>query len=130
MNVPASVVLKLREAVAAAGSCLLAASCASPSVDNAPPAIVEECRQEVGELTDPDRLPPVDDSLPERPSGEFEPIDDARQAQREQDGSSLASWPEEVLLYRCLTSRGVVLTEEQATVLAEWQSRMQTADPE
>jgi hypothetical protein len=56
--------------------------------------------------------------------------DQARTAQAELEGSSLASWPEDALLYRCFTSRGVVLTEEQATVLAEWQSRTDTATPE
>lgn len=114
----------------AAACCLLVAGCASPPAGNAPPAIVEECRVEVEQLTDADRMPPIDESMPERPGGETETIDAARVARSELDGSSLASWPEEALLYRCFTSRGVVLTEEQAAVLAEWQQRTETADPD
>lgn len=109
---------------------LLAAACASPSIGNAPPAVVEQCRAEVAELTDSDRLPPLDESLPEEAGPETEVIEEARAARRSLDGSGLASWPEDALLYRCFTSRGVVLTEEQAAVLAQWQSRTETADPQ
>lgn len=119
-----------KKALIGAAGCLLAAGCAAPPAGNAPPAIVEECRLEVQSLTDADRLPPIDESLPEQPGGEAETIDDARIAKRELEGSGLADWPEEALLYRCFTSRGVVLTEEQAAVLAEWQQRTETADPE
>lgn len=132
MNVPRALVFfRPRKAGSAIAACfLLAAGCASPSIGNAPPAVVEECRLEVEQLTHTDRLPPLDESLPEQPGGEAEVIDDARLAKREREGSGLATWPKEVLLYRCFTSRGVVLTEEQATVLAEWQSRTDTGTRE
>jgi hypothetical protein len=111
--------------------CLLLAACASPSIGNAPPAVVDECRREVAALTDRDRLPPLDESLPDDAGPEGTTIDEARTAQAELEGSSLAAWPEDALLYRCFPSRGIVLTEEQATVLAEWQSRTDdTATPE
>lgn len=110
---------------------LLPAACASPSVGNAPPAIVEECRREIADLTDRERLPPLEESFPEEPGPqESTGIEEDRAAEAERDGSSLAAWPEDALLYRCFTSRGVVLTEEQATVLAQWQSRAETAAPD
>lgn len=108
--------------------CLLLAACASPTIGNAPPAVVDECRREVAILTDREYLPPVDESMPEKPGPEANTIDEARAARSELEGSSLAAWPEDALLYRCFTSRGVVLTEEQATVLAEWQSRTDTPE--
>lgn len=112
-------------------ACYLAlAGCASPSIGNAPPAVVDECRREVADLSDRERLPPPDESLPRASGPEATTIDEARAARAELEGSSLASWPEDALLYRCFTSRGIVLTEEQATVLAEWQSRTDTATSE
>lgn len=102
-------------------ACLV--SCASPSLGNAPPAVVDECRREVADLTNRERLPPPDESLPDDPGPEATTIDEARTARAEGTGTNLADWPEDVLVYRCFTSRGVVLTEEQAAALAEWQER-------
>jgi hypothetical protein len=111
-----------------AAGCLLLAACASPSMGNAPPAVVEACQREVATLTDREYLPPLDESLPEEPGPEANTIDEARAAQAELEGSSLAAWPEDALLYQCFTSRGVVLTKEQATVLVEWHSRTDTPE--
>ena len=105
-----------------AAGCLWLSACASSSIGNAPPAVVDECRREVAELTDRD-VPPLDATLPEERGTDLDTIDDARVARAELEGSGLAAWPEDALLYRCFSSRGVVLTEAQATVLAEWQSR-------
>lgn len=110
--------------------CLLLAACASPSIGNAPPAVVDECRREIADLTRREQLSPLDESLPEESGTEATTIDEARTARAELEGSSLASWPEDALLYRCFTSRGVVLTEDQATVLAEWQARTNDGTPE
>jgi hypothetical protein len=110
--------------------CLLLAACASPSIGNAPPAVVDECRREIADLAGREQLPAPDESLREESVQETTTIDEARTARAELEGSSFASWPEDALLYRCFTSRGVVLTEEQAAVLAEWQGRTENGTPE
>lgn len=125
MNI-SSLILPRERRGACVGCCLLLAACAAPSIGNAPPAIVDECRREIADLSDRERMPPVDESLPEEPGPEATTIDEARAARAELEGSGLANWPEDALLYRCFSSRGVVLTEAQATVLAEWQGRTET----
>lgn len=125
MNISTLILPRDRRAACVA-CCLLLAACASPSIGNAPPAVVDECRREIADLTDRERLPPADESLAEEPGTEATTIDEARAARADLEGSGLANWPEDALLYRCFTSRGVVLTEEQATVLAEWQGRTET----
>jgi hypothetical protein len=72
-------------------------------------------------------VPMEDDSL-RGPAGEAapDPIEDARTAQGVAGGAGLDTWPEEALLYRCFTSRGVELTPEQAEMLAEWEQKLDT----
>lgn len=106
---------------------ILLSGCVTPSAGNAPPAVVDECRQEIADLTALAEQPTEDPTLPEEPGPEATAIDDARAAKEETGGGGLANWPEDALLYRCLAGRGVVLTEEQANLLAEWQGREDSA---
>ncbi|MEX2125774.1 MAG: hypothetical protein WD795_17935 [Woeseia sp.] len=107
-------------------------SCGTPQFSNAPPATVEDCRREVAILTDRDALPPQDDPL-SGPAAESipDPIEDARTAKEVAGGAGLATWPEEALLYRCLASRGIELTAEQAAMLTEWEGKLDSdsSDP-
>lgn len=98
-------------------------SCASePQFPDASPIAVEECRREAalmaerdpGVLHDPTRSGTEGDRV----------IEDARTAEAEAGRSGLAGWPEEVLIYRCLVSRGEPLSTEQASELAEWERRL------
>lgn len=111
--------------------CAALVACATTDVANAPPEVMEDCRREVAlisevepELTRPEQLP-----AGEAGPGE-EVLDDARAAREEAEQQGLASWPEEVLLYRCLASRGVQLSDEQARTLAEWEGDSGSDGPE
>ncbi len=111
--------------------CVLTAACGTTEVANAPPAIVEECRREVAAITEAVREVPPSDQAPPADAGPTDEIlDEARAARREARQEGLAAWPEEVLLYRCLTSRGVMLTDEQAQELARWEARTAPAEDE
>jgi hypothetical protein len=109
-------------------ACSLLSSCGTQQVTNAPPAIVEDCQREVAILTDREIVPVQDDPL-RGPEATPDPIEDARAAKEVAGGAGLATWPEEALLYRCLRSRGVQLTPEQAEMLAEWEGELD-ADPD
>lgn len=78
-------------------------------------------------LTDREQLTEPNDPL-QGPALEStpEPIEDARAAREVSGGAGFADWPEEALMYRCLRSRGVELSAEQAEMLAEWE---QQAEP-
>ena len=99
-------------------------SCGTQEYANVPPAIAEDCEREVAMLADRETLPAEDDPL-RGPAGEAapDPIEDARTAQGVAGAAGLDTWPEEALLYRCFTSRGVELTPEQAEMLAEWDKK-------
>jgi hypothetical protein len=102
----------------------LLASCETTEVANAPPSVVEECRREVALITEREPELSRADRLPAGEAGPSdEVLDDARVAREEAGQEGLAAWPEEALLYRCLASRGVQLTDEQARTLAEWEAR-------
>lgn len=106
--------------------CSLLSSCATEEYANASPEVTEDCRREVAILTDRDALSTGNDPL-RGPAmeGTPDPIDDARRANEVAGGAGLASWPEEALMYRCLKSRGVTLTGEQAELLAEWEQELE-----
>lgn len=99
-------------------------SCATEEITNAPPAVVDDCRREAALLTEPDPWLARNDPMGDRGSGD-DVIEDARRAEAEAGREGLAGWPEEVLVYRCLLSQGVVLTPEQADRLAEWERRLE-----
>lgn len=112
-------------------SCVLIASCGTTEVPNAPPSVVEDCRREVAAIARADEQLPPDDQPPGDDAGPTDDIlDEARAARREVRQEGLADWPAEVLLYRCLTSRGVLLTDEQARELARWEVRSAPAGNE
>lgn len=100
-------------------------SCGTQQYANVPPAIAEDCQREVAILADREALPTEDDSL-RGPAAEAipDPIEDARTAQGVAGGAGLDTWPEEALLYRCFTRRGVELTPEQAEMLAKWGQKL------
>lgn len=101
----------------------LLASCETTEIDNAPPSMVEECRREVALITEREPELARADRLPAGEAGPTDEVmEDARAAREEAEQEGLAAWPEEALLYRCLASRGVQLTDEQAHVLAEWEA--------
>lgn len=101
---------------------VLVASCETTEIANAPPSVVEDCRREVALITE--REPELA-RMDRLPGGEAGPtgdvLDEARTAREEAEQEGLAGWPEDALLYRCLASRGVELTDEQARTLAEWE---------
>ncbi|HLT91244.1 MAG TPA: hypothetical protein VKZ85_09890 [Woeseiaceae bacterium] len=103
---------------------LAQAGCRSmPEFPGAPPDVVEDCRRQVVMMTERDPGPPGTGPLvreSEEQRGTV--IDDARAARADEEARNLASWPEEVLLYRCLAARGVDLDPEQARELAEWEA--------
>lgn len=104
--------------------CVLLSSCGTQEITNAPPEVVEGCRREIAILTNRDPIFRQDSRLQGAGSDSAQStIDDARIAKEEEDRTGLASWPEDVLLYRCLESRGIVLTPEQANVLAKWEQK-------
>lgn len=99
------------------------AGCASGSIDNAPAAVAEECRREVADMINTEPAATADDALHDNEGPTETAIEDARTAREELREPPIADWPEDALLYRCLVSRGVALTEEQAATLSEWQDR-------
>jgi len=113
----------MRVSAAAIGltACTLLSSCATEEFANASAQVVEDCRREVSLLTDSEVVEPQDDFRGPALESTPDPVEDARRAKEVAGGASLTSWPEEALMYRCLESRGVVLTEDQAEVLAEWE---------
>jgi hypothetical protein len=124
------VVVISRSTAAVLTVCSLLSSCATEEFANASPEVAEDCRREVAILTDRDALSSGSDPLQgPAPEGTPDPIEGARRANEVAGGANLASWPEEALMYRCLKSRGVALTGEQAELLAEWEQQLE-ADPE
>jgi len=117
----------MRAPAAAIGltACALLSSCAPAEFANAPAEVVEDCRREVSLLTDREIVESPDDFRGPALESTPDPVEDARRAREEvSGGASLTSWPEEALMYRCLESRGVVLTEDQAELLAEWEGEL------
>ncbi len=123
--------MKRLPVVAGAALCCLAllTSCGTTEIANAPPSVVEDCRREVAliaerepELARMDRLPGGEAG----PTGDV--LEDARTAREEAGQEGLAGWPEDALLYRCLASRGVELTDEQARTLAEWEGKAEPGE--
>ena len=108
------------------GLAALAGCATGPQFPDAEPLAVEECRREAALLAEPDPYRVRNDPL--RSEGEGDVIEDARTAAAEAGRAGLAGWPEEVLVYRCLASRGEPLTPEQARELAEWQERLEQQD--
>lgn len=114
---------------ACAGFCLccmgvLAACRTAPEFPGAPPDVVEDCRRQVTVLTERDPgFAGADEPLPGA-TGDEGVMDEARAAKAEEEARDLAAWPEEVLLYRCLATRGVELDDEQARELAEWEANL------
>jgi hypothetical protein len=107
---------------------ILLAGCASgPQFPDATPLAVEECRQEAAALTELDPWAVRDDSRSTGEGGGV--IEEARTAAAEAQRTGLVSWPEEVLVYRCLASRGEPLTTEQARELADWERRLEEQEP-
>ena len=104
----------------------LAACAATPQFPDAAPLAVEECRREAALLAEPDPYRVRNDPI--QSQGEGNVIEEARTAAAEAGRAGLAGWPEEVLVYRCLASRGEPLTPEQASELAEWQERLEEQD--
>lgn len=103
---------------------VLLAGCASgPEFPDASPLAVEECRREAALLSEPDPWSVRNDPL--RSEGEGDVIEEARTAAAEARRTGLAGWPEEILVYRCLASRGEPLTPEQARELAEWEENLE-----
>lgn len=108
------------------GVAALAACAAGPEFPDAAPLAVEECRREAALLAEPDPYRVRNDPI--RGEGEGNVIEDARTAAAEAGRAGLAGWPEEVLVFRCLASRGEPLTPQQARELAEWQERLKEQD--
>ena len=111
---------------AAPGLAALASCAGGPEFPDAAPLAVEECRREAALLAEPDPYRVRNDPL--RSEGQDDVIEEARTAAAEAGRAGLAGWPEEVLVYRCLASRGEPLTPEQARELAEWQERLEEQD--
>jgi hypothetical protein len=106
-------------------ACVLLSSCATEEFANASPEVVEDCRREVSLLTDREVVDSDDDLRGPALESTPDPTEDARRAKEVSGGTILTSWPEEALMYRCLESRGVVLTEDQAEMLAEWEGELE-----
>lgn len=99
-------------------------SCASePQFPDASPIAVEECRRDAALMTEPDPWSVRHDPTRSGTEGD-RVIEDARTAEAEAGRAGLAGWPEEILVYRCLVSRGEPLTTGQASDLAEWERRL------
>lgn len=107
--------------VAALGACA-----GGPEFPDAAPLAVEECRREAALLAEPDPYRVRNDPI--RSEGQGDVIEEARTAAAEAGRAGLAGWPEDVLVYRCLASRGEPLTPEQARELAKWQERLEEQD--
>ena len=110
-------------------ACTLLSSCASEEFTNASAEVVEDCRREVSLLRDTEIVAPQDDLRGPTLESTPDPVEDARRAKEVSGGATVTSWPEEALMYRCLESRGVVLTEDQAEMLAEWESDLEQDGP-
>ena len=110
-------------------ACTLLSSCAGEKFANAPPDVVEDCRREVSLLTDSEVVESQDDLRGPALESTPDPVADARRAKEVSGGASLTTWPDEALMYRCLESRGVVLTEDQAELLAEWEGEPKQDGP-
>lgn len=108
---------------------VLLSSCASEEFANASAAVVEDCRREVSLLRDREIVAPQDDLRGPAMESTPDPVEDARRAKEVSGGATLTSWPEEALMYRCLESRGVVLTEDQTEVLSEWEGELERDGP-
>lgn len=108
------------------GAAALGACAVGPQFPDATPLAVEECRREAALLAEPDPYRVRNDPI--QSEGEGNVIEEARTAAAEAGRAGLAGWPEEVLVYRCLASRGEPLTPEQARELAEWQDRLEEQD--
>jgi hypothetical protein len=115
----------MRVPVAAIVLIAVLSSCASEEFANAPAEVVEDCRREVSLLRDREIVPPQDDLRGPAMESTPDPVEDARRAKEVSGGATLTSWPEEALMYRCLESRGVVLTEDQAETLSEWKGELE-----
>jgi hypothetical protein len=106
-------------------ACTLLASCATEDYANASAEVVDDCRREVSLLTDREVVQPQDDLRGPALDSAPDPVEDARRAKEESGGADLMAWPEEALMYRCLESRGVVLSRDQAELLAEWTGELE-----
>lgn len=102
---------------------VLLSSCATGEFANVPPVVAEDCRREVSLLSNREILPAQEDPLRGSAESAPDPIEDAREAQEVSGGVSLSAWPDEALMYRCLESRGVELTDEQRQMLDEWTAK-------
>jgi hypothetical protein len=102
----------------------LLVACSAPRPDNAPANLVTECQREVDAIT---RLEPtIEDeasAYPDEPSS-ARAIEDARAARAVAETGGLASWPDQILMYRCLAANGVVLTPAQSAALSKWDQGM------
>jgi hypothetical protein len=105
--------------------CFLLSSCATEEFGNASAEVVEDCRREVSLLRDDELIESQDDLRGPALESAPDPVEDARRAKEVSGSTVLTSWPEEALMYRCLESRGVVLTEDQAEMLAEWAGELE-----
>jgi hypothetical protein len=105
--------------------CFLLSSCATEEFANAPVEVVEDCRREVSLLRDDELIESQDDLRGPALESTPDPVEDARRAKEVSGSTVLTSWPEEALMYRCFESRGVVLTEDQAEMLAEWAGELE-----
>jgi hypothetical protein len=110
-------------------ACALQSSCASEEFANASAEVVEDCRREVSLLTDREIVAPQDDLRGPALESTPDPVEDARRAKEVSGGAAVISWPEEALMYRCLESRGVVLTEDQVEMLSEWKGELERDRP-
>lgn len=109
------------------GAALLSACASEPQFPDAAPQAVAECRREAALLAEPDPWTVRNDPIRSE-TETHEVIEDARTAEAEAARQGLAGWPEEILIYRCLVSRGEPLTTEQARELADWQARLEEPD--
>lgn len=119
--------MKMQVSVSGALVCIAAlTSCrTAPEFPNAPPDVVEDCRRQVVVMTERDPGLATE-PLPDRTTEQGEDvIGDARAAREEAEVENLSTWPEEILLYRCLAARGVELAPEQARELAAWESGLE-----
>lgn len=109
------------------GVAVLSACASEPQFPDASPEAVAECRREAALLTEPDPWTVRNDPI-RREAETGDVIEDARTAESEAARQGLAGWPEDILIYRCLVSRGEPLTAEQAGELADWQERLEEPD--
>jgi hypothetical protein len=110
-------------------ACTLLSSCASEEFTNASAEVAEDCRREVSLLRDTEIVASQDDLRGPTLESTPDPVEDARRAKEVSGGATVTSWPEEALMYRCLESRGVVLTEDQSEMLSEWEGELERGRP-